>query len=251
MDIKIKALLAIAPFAIAGTVGGTMAYPAYQDYSAKQTTLEEKKHEEEELQTKLAGKAKLLNEKKEMEAALEKLRGSIPKKPDLELLNIDLEKMCTESGMDLVSFKEADKEQLKSLGEEDPSAGKTSAQLLKDKIKGTAKTATAASANGGEGSAGSGKKGASATPDTGLSKVVASVKCIGDYAGLMDLVRKMETYQRVITISELKTGVPKKVAADKNKKVELPDDGSLSDTEEAGDYRRLNVSFLVTTYYLP
>jgi Tfp pilus assembly protein PilO len=252
MDIKIKIVAAIAPFAIAATVGSTMAYPAYTDYTTKQATVEEKKHEEEELQGKLAGKSKLLSEKKLMEESLEKLRSSIPKKPELELLNIDMEKMCREAGMDMVTFKEADKEQLKAAGmEEDPSSQLTSAQLLKNKIKGQAKTATAASVNGGQGSTATGAAAASATPDTGLSHVTIAVKCIGDYASLMDLVRKMETYQRVIGIAELKTSIPKKANIDKNKKAELPDENGFSETEDQGDFRRLNVQFLLTAYYLP
>jgi hypothetical protein len=251
MDIKIKALAAIAPFAIAITVGSTLAYPAYQEYTVKQTTADEKKAEEEGLQQKLAGRTKLLSEKKLMEDSLQKLRGSIPKKPELELLNIDLEKMCQESGVDLVSFKEADHEQTKNL-EDDPSKQLTSAQLLKNKVKGQAKTAAAASSNGGAGATANGTGTAVAgAGDTGLSKVILAVKCIGDYASIEDLVHKLETYQRVVAITELKTGIPKKVEAEKHKKLELPDDSTVAETEALGDYKRLNASFLLTTYYLP
>lgn len=249
MDIKIKALIAIAPFGLSIAVGSTMAYPSYEEYNTKTQQVEEKKKEEEELQTKLAGRTKLLNDKKVMEAALEKLRSSIPKKPEQELLNIDLERMCEESGVDLVSIKDAEKEQLKGL-DEDPSTQKTSAQLLKDKVKGQAQKAGAASVNGGQGSAGSAgaAKAAGGAGDTGLSKVILSVRCIGDYASLQELVKRLETYQRVVAITELKAGVPKKSDA---KKVELPDDGFAAETEQLGDYKRLNISFLLTAYYLP
>jgi Tfp pilus assembly protein PilO len=259
MDLKTKAVVAVLPFIGAIGVGASLAMPAYNDYTTKQQTVDEKKAEEEQLAEKLKGKTKLLSDKKLLEADVEKLRGSVPKKPDLEILNIDLEKMCRESNLDLISFKEAGKDQLKAAGmDEDPSQGQTSAQLLKNKIKAGARNAGGAAGSstpgGGSGGAAGSKKdkdAASASTDTGLSKVTMSVKCIGDYAALMEFVKKMETYQRVLAISELKASVPRKLNIDKNKKLELPDDAPATESEEQGDWRQLNISFLLTAYYLP
>jgi hypothetical protein len=262
MNFKIKILVAVAPILIGVTVGATMAYPAYQDYTAKQQQVEEKKTEEEGLATKLAGKSKLMKDKKLMEEALEKLRSSIPKEAEMELLNIDLERMCDESGVDLVSLRDADKEDFKKAGMEEMPTEQTSAQLLKNKIKGGAKTAGAASAQTGAGAASTGTGGAaakgnaaaSAAPDTGLQKISLAVRCIGDYPSLMALVRKLETYQRVVAITSLKTSVPKKETNKETKgkgKIELPDDAPPTENDEQGDYHRLNISFLLTAYYLP
>lgn len=256
MNSKIKIVVAILPIIIAGTVGGTMAYPAYNDYTAKQAQLEEKKTEEQGLSQKLAGKTKLLKDKKMMEESLEKLRSSIPKKPDLELLNIDVEKMCEESGIDLVSFKDAEKDDFKKAGVEDPNSAPSAAQTaLKNSVKAGVKAATAASSTTGAGAASTGvggASGASGNTDTGLQKITLAVKCIGDYPSLMALTRKLETYQRVVAISSVKTSVPKKEQKnDSKKKLELPDDQPPGEGDEQGDYHRLNISFLLTSYYLP
>lgn len=260
MNAKIKIALAIVPVLIAATVGATMAYPAYQDYTAKQQQVEEKKTEEEGLAAKLAGKSKLMKDKKLMEESLEKLRSSIPKKPEMELLNIDVERMCNESNIDLISLKDAEKDDFKKGGVEDPAATEALAasQALKNKIKGGVKAATAASSTTGAGAASTGVGGTAATAgasgntDTGLQKITLAVKCIGDYPSLMSLVRKLETYQRVVAISSVKTSVPKKEnKTETKKKVELPDDQPPGESDEQGDYHRLNISFLLTSYYLP
>lgn len=267
MDIKVKALLAIAPFGIAIAAGVCLTMPAFEEYNTKSATVDEKKHEQEELVTKLNGKAKLTREKVQIEASVAKLRNNVPKKPDIELLNIDLEKMCDESGLDLVSVGEPDKETLKKAGLEEDANQQTSAQGLKKGLKtmvGTAQGASAAtgaaasSAAGAAavsatstapGAAGAGAK--KAAPDTGLARVVVRVRAIGDYAGLTDLVKKLETYERVVTISELKATLPKAEKVDKDKRVELPDETPPQEGDAQGDWRRMNCTFLLTAYYLP
>ena len=249
MDIKVKIAAVLGLFVVAGGVGFSLAWPAYEEWTAKASQLEEKKNEESTLDTKLANSAKIQREKQETEAAIEALRGAIPKKPELEILNIDLEKMCKESNVDLVAFKEADTQTLKDAGlDDDTIKMKTSAQALKDKIKGKVGTAQAASSGG----AAQAKKDKDDNTGTGLSKLILSVKCIGDYADIMKLIRRMETYQRVVAITEVKASIPKLVKAEKGKKLELPDiDQQPSETEEQGDYHRLNCSLLLTAYYLP
>jgi Tfp pilus assembly protein PilO len=257
MDIKIKALLAIAPFGIAVAVGTSLAMPAYNDYIAKSDQVDAKKTEQEQLQAKLSGKAKLQRDKAEIEKAVEGLRGSVPKKPELEILNMDLERMCDESGMDMVAFKEPDKEVLNKAGlDEQPENPR---EVAKNKIKAAARGAAAAAGTSGPdtgaGASPAAKaaaaKAAAAQPDAGLAKVIIQVKCIGDYNGMEQLVKKLETYQRVVAVTQLKATVPKREKVDKEKKAELPDDGAPTDQDEQGDWKRMNVSFLLTAYYLP
>lgn len=256
MDIKIKALIAIAPFGIAIAVGAVLAMPAYNDYSAKNEQTDGKKVELEELQAKLVNKSKVQKEKLDIEQSILALRSSVPKKPQLELLNLDIDKMCTESGIDLIAFKEPDKETLTKAGLLDDGAA---ASAAKDRLKGAVRTAQAASAGqaaavaGTPGAAGAAKAGA--TPETGLAKITVQVKGIGDYAGLTQLVKKLETYQRVVAISELKASVPKQIKIDADtksvKKAELPDEMAPTESDPQGDYKKLNISFLLTAYYLP
>lgn len=255
MDVKIKAVLAILPFGIAIAVGSSLAYPAYTDFTAKAQQVDDKKKEQDELQTKLTARARIQKEKVEMERDISALRDSVPKKAEVEMLNIDLEKMCVESGVDLVSFRSPTSEELKKSGAADPppeSAGTNMSKgkaALANKVKDT--LAPVSGAAGAAAAAASGAKPKiSSSPDAGLSKFNMQIKVIGDYAGIMQLAKKLESYQRVIAIADLQTSVPKK-EANTASKGELPDDAVPTESDEVGDYHRLNGTFMITAYYLP
>ncbi len=264
MNVKLKIVVAILPFGMAAAIGASLAAPAYDEYTLKAEQVAAKKAEQEDMSAKLAGQAKLQKQKKEIEASVAILRENVPKKPELEILNIDIEKMCTESNLDMVAFGEPNKEALKKAGLDE----EENAANAKKKIQAAAKTAGAAAATSGAAvtaAAGSAtpaaaRTGAAAvktngltTADAGLAKVTVQVKCIGDYAGLMDMVKKLETYQRVVTVSSLKATLPKKVTkeGDKEKHPELPDENALTEADVQGDWKKMNISFLLTAYYLP
>lgn len=262
MNFKIKILVAILPFGAAAAIGSALAMPAYDEYTAKAELVAGKKHEQEDLLTKLAGQAKLQKQKKETEASLLNLRENVPKKPELEILTIDVEKMCKESNLDLIAIIDPDKTLLKKAGldEEENAANikKKAAALAKTAAAaGAASGAAVADAAGGAAPSTTAKATSLSTADVGLANVTVQVKCIGDYVGLMDLVRKLETYQRVVTVSSLKAQLPKlpsnETAKDKTEKTvtELPDDGPLTEADVQGDHKKMNMSFLLTAYYLP
>lgn len=255
MDVKVKGLIAIAPFGIAIAVGTSLAMPAYTEFSDKSAQADERKVQQEELQTKLAGKAKIQREKKDIEDLIEKLRANVPKKPELELMNIDVEKMCDESDVDLISFGTPTKDDLQKAGVDDKMLEE--AQKAKDKLKQGLKAAATAASGGGIQTAPTpppkpGEK-KEESPDAGLLKSWVQVKIIGDYAGIQKLCKKLETYQRTVNITQMKASVPKreKTIDMKNPKHELPDEAPLTEAEEQGDHRRLNATLLITAYYLP
>lgn len=256
MDIKIKAVLAIVPFGAAVAIAMTMAMPAWDEYSNKVTQVEGKKSEQEQLQTKLNGKTKLQREKKLIEDQLAMLKDNIPSKPDLQILNLDLEKMCNEAGLDLIAFKEADKEALKKAGIASESEEVTDNQnSLKKQVKGNIAKATAGTTGGNPGTPGAKKDKDKEVPDAGLKKVYVEVKAIGDYAGLLQLARKLETYQRVVQITEVRATIPGKAKNAATKDLfttrELPDDNVPAEGDLQGDHKRLNLGFLLAAYYQP
>jgi Tfp pilus assembly protein PilO len=251
MDVRTKAIVCVLPFAIAGYLGFALAAPAITTWQEKSATLEAKKKEEEELKTKLLARAKLQKEKKEIETSIDSLRGAVPKKPELELLNIDLEKMATESGMEVISFKEPDGETLKKAGIEDKAPEAPSMQKGKEAMANKVKAAMApVTGPAGAAAKAAGGATASADPDAGLAKVTMQVKVMGDYLGLMELVKKLETYQKVVAISSLEFHVPKKQETKKGV-IELPDDVAPKEDDIQGNAKELQITFLLTSYYLP
>lgn len=267
MDVKTKGAIAAVPFLIAGAVGFSLAYPAYNEYATKAITVEEKKTEVADLDTKLVNRNKVATEKRELDSTIITLRASVPKSPDLELLNLDIEKMALDSGLEIIAFKEADKDQKKRAGVEEPPPGSNISQgkdKLAERVKSTVGVAGAAAAGAGAAVAGAAgaaagvpaKPGdppakASVPPDAGLLKALLQVKLIGDYKGLMAFTHKLETYQRVVAISEIKSVIPKLVKDAKKGAAELQDETEPGDEDSLGNPNQLNISLVLTAYYLP
>jgi Tfp pilus assembly protein PilO len=260
MDFKTRVIVAVIPFAIAALIGFLYLQPAISDYGDKSANAEKKKQENAELAAKLTDQDKVKKEKRDLEIAIEALRGSVPKKPDMEILNIDLEKMATDSGLDIISVRLADKETLKKSGLDESGPQTPGASLaagkekLANQVKGAAATAGAAAAGAGAAAlkaAGGGAAGAGAPLDAGVAKNTVQIKLIGDYRGLMTFVHKLETYQRVVAVSEVHASVPKANSKKDTGTPELPDEGDLGDGDNQGDPARMVMSMLLTTYYLP
>lgn len=256
MDFRTKALLCLFPFILAAYLGFSLAAPAIQTSQEKQQAVDDKGRELDELKAKLKEKGTVLKTKLGLEGDLLRLRESVPKTPELELLNIDLEKMCLDSGMDIIVFKQAEEDDLKKLnegkseggGSEDSFASRS--RGVKDSVKNAMAPVTGPKTGKRGGKRGKGKdeEAPGVDTDAGLSKVTMLVKVIGDYPGLMELIRKIETYQRVVAVDYLESNVPKK---ETDKHNELPDDKPPPEGEQQGDCKKLNITLLLTAYYLP
>jgi hypothetical protein len=258
LDFKTKALICFMLVAGAGYVGFAMAMPAVQMSNEKQEAVDAKKQEHDDLQSKLRAFSKLTREKKELEGKIDALRGAVPKSPDLEILNLDLEKMCLDSGLEILAFKEASKEQKDKAGlaeAESPDAAGTNfskgKQALANRVKGAMAPLTGAGAPGKPGAPGA-KDQPAADPDAGLAKITMQVRVYGDYLGVLALMKKLETYQRVVAIQQIESFAPLiPTDAGKKGKLGLPEDAIPPENAPIGDWKHLNTSFLLTAYYLP
>jgi Tfp pilus assembly protein PilO len=252
MDVKSKILVCVLPILGGIAIIATLVMPAFDEFNQKAKSLDEKKTEHQDLQTKLADKDKITKEVHELNNTIDQLRSAVPRKAQTEILNLDIEKMCLDSGMEMISFTEPDAETLKKAGlaEESPQAGTNMTkgkQALADKVNKTLGAVPAAA--GAAAAAATGPKVKKSDP--GLARVTVTVKAIGDYSSAEKLIRKLETYKRVVAISELKAWVPKREDVKKGAAQELPDDAELKDDDPQGDWKRLWVSFMLTAYYLP
>ncbi|MBX9880238.1 MAG: type 4a pilus biogenesis protein PilO [Candidatus Obscuribacterales bacterium] len=254
MQLREKILVCALPFALAAVMWFAVTSQAVTDWQAKDQELKDKSKEQVVLKSKITNLNKLKDDQKKLEVEIEALRASVPKAPDIDLLMIDVERMCQESGMDLVSVQPPGKDKLKEIAQEDKEqqqaleksggklslGGKNKSEAIsgpdkdKDKAKDKDKKDKKAKGKTKE------KPKEVLTPEqeAGLNTLLVQCSVTGDYPSFVELMKKLEAYQRVIGINQLEIDLPEMSASDKKKmQVELN--------------KKLDISFLLTTYYLP
>jgi hypothetical protein len=234
MDVKIKALIVLLPFAISGYVGFANLQPVLDDLKVKDETIGTKTTENNDLVTKLEKRQEVSARETQLKQEIEKLRDSVPKSPDTDLLAIDLEKMCKDAGMNMIGLTTPKLEGKPRNIEESTSQKK---DKLKNMLKG------GAGATAGEKQQAN-VEGAPSELEQSQKQFIVS----GDYGGLQKLVHELETYQRVLHIDDLSFHLPRKASAKDKVVIE---DGTPSEGEECGDPRLLFITMTVTTYFLP
>jgi hypothetical protein len=242
MDIKLKAVLVLLPFIVAAYVGFSLLQPAMTDATNKENSLNDKTKENEDLLAKLAGGSKISARENELRAEIEKMRASVPKSADTDLLTIDLEKMCKDAGVNMVAMTSPKDAAAEAAPKPDAAAdaAKKKSDKLKNMLKGAAtpeqQSAAAASAAPAASSGGD------------LERSVKNIVVTGDYEGLQKLVHELETYQRVVHIDEIAFHLPPKTDAKAKVQIQdaLPGEGA-----ETGDPRLLFITMTLTSYYLP
>lgn len=237
----IKIVIVLVPFIIAAYVGFSMLQPAMDEATTKEASVTEKRTEAETLQSKLSGEARASKRKAELEKELSSLRESVPKTPETDLFTIDLEKMCKDAGMDLISIGAPNKDNAAPAAEDKSSYLKKKQDRLKNALKGGA-TADAKDAAEED----------SEPPAPELEETQKQIVVTGDYNGLQKLVHELESYQRVIKINQITSRVPKKeTSPTKDAPVKLPDDAAPGEADQLGNPNMLYIAIDLTTYYLP
>jgi Tfp pilus assembly protein PilO len=233
MDFRTKALLCGLPFLLSGVFWFGITGPTMSNAQIKDTQLNEKLKEQIDLKKKLLDLKQVQSQKTELSQRIDQLRQAIPKNPDMDLLVMDIEKMVLGSDMDVISVGEPDKDKIKGLNTEledaaQPPAKNKSATPSTPQSKTTPATPANKSANL-----------PTIKPESGLKQQSMEVKVIGDYTNFVSLVKKLESYQRVIGINQIE--------------IEVPESKDPKDAKSApmADFKHLNLSFLVTAYYLP
>jgi len=219
------------PYLLAGYLWTALTNPALISGQDKDTELVEKKEEQARLQTKLNELNRIKQEHANLEQQIGQLRGSVPKSADVDILVRDIEKMALNSGLDVLGFEPPEKEKMQRLGgsaepEEAKPPGAKLGQALGARGLAPEKPALAGKPA---------SKTASAEAEIGLSKRVLRVKLMGDYPSFIKFMTMLEDYQRVLGINQVELAVPF-------------ESGGLKKTV---DPSQLQISFLMTAYYLP
>ena len=108
MQLRDKILLCALPYAVAGYAYFALASPAMVANQEKEVELADKRREQIELSTRLLEVKRQQEEKARLDREIGDLRGSVPKSADIDILLIDLEKMCLDSNMDMVAIEAPD-----------------------------------------------------------------------------------------------------------------------------------------------
>jgi hypothetical protein len=233
-----KLALGLLPFLISGIFVSTSLYPNYLEDREKRGEVAAKKLENDTLLSRLGQKGKAESERKGLENQISALRGSVPKSPELDLFMLDLEKMCADSGVDLIAVEPPDAEALKTLD-----SSEEEVQRLVNESSGQGKLLGSKSLEKKPAVLTNNKTTADQEDKTALKKLVKQVYVTGDYDGVVKLMRRLEHYERVTGVKQVCVAM----GGEKN-------DGPTVPAAERGQRMGLNqpvMSFLMTLYYLP
>jgi Tfp pilus assembly protein PilO len=226
-------ILVFGPLALGLTVAFALTYPAYLDSEREHGELATKKKEYQEIALKVSERDRLDSLKHALESDINSLRNAVPKAPYVDLLMLDLERMATESKVNILALEQPDKQNQAESNdlEELMIKGKDKLAKIPPVIRPLAATAT-------------GAKAAEAPNQLGLKQVTKRLFITGEYKDMIAFVKHLETYQRVLTLKELTVAT-----------ANASDNPTAKNAAfERAQKLKLNtpvMSFILNVYYLP
>ncbi|HEY9787434.1 MAG TPA: hypothetical protein V6D17_18740 [Candidatus Obscuribacterales bacterium] len=233
MPFKYAFLLIV--FGAAVIIGLSLTYPTITEDIEKATELNQRRQEEGNLIDKLAERQKIQRQQQALESDISALRHAVPSRPNLELAILDMEKMADEAGVDIISFelpgmdteKASEKEIVDLLHESGSTASLGSKTMASRQTEGH-KSTTEPSDIGST---------------LGLKRLKKDVYVTGQYANLIDFLNKLESYERVMGMSQVIVAMP---IADRK-----GDQDKASDKGRKLKLTQPVMTFLLSVYYLP
>lgn len=220
-----RLLLIASLFIAAFAVFWWGVFPAFSEIEAHWKELKQAKFENQSLLRKLANEKQAEEQKLSLENQIRSLRGAVPKTAELDLFVLDLEEMCKACHLDLVAVEDPEGEVLRELkaaeeavNEPTPSPQKTKAAKPNPAPRVPSKVNVA------------------------LKSLTKQVFITGSYSSMIELMRKLEDYQRIIGISHLAVALP------------TGQDDERDPASERATRLKLNkpmMSFVTSVYYLP
>lgn len=227
-----KIIISYVPYIFAATVFCTAVYPIATEDQSKRAELSQQQSDLEKVRSKLGDRSKVASEQAHLESDITTLRASVPKQPDLDILMLDIENLSKQSGVDLIAVEPPELKSLKDLkasesemkGVHEDSEGKLSmgSKTLK-KATQPPKTETEAA-------------------PAGLKQVVRQVYLTGPYEGMIQFMRRLERYQRVLKVAQVTVSQPSDEGGGNNPAGERAKKLKLTQPV---------ISFIMTVYYLP
>lgn len=239
MKAQYKLALVVALFAGSAVLGATSVYPAFLEDQQKRSEVAARRADNDRLLGKLREKTQAEAERRTLETEISSLRGSVPKAPELDLFLIDLDKMCAESGVDLVAVENPEPETLKALDSSEEEVNRM-LQESQGKLIGS----KSLEQKNDQQKPNNNNNNAQQEDQTALKKLIKEVYVTSDYDSIIKLMQKLERYQRVTGVKQVAIALP----GDNNS------DGQPVPAAERAKKLGLHqpvMSFLMTLYYLP
>lgn len=234
MKKQYKIALSILPFVLSAVVLSSLTYPKVLEDKEKTDELTQKNQAYQQLQAKLQQRNKAEQEKKTLESDIETLRGAVPKSPELDLMMIDLEKMCSQSDLHLLGVETPSQEAMHQIS--------SSEDEIKELI-GEGKVGLGTRTLQKAGTASDTKNKEARANDTGLKRLIKQVYVTGDYNGMVGLMKRLEGYQRTVGVDEISVAV--------SNKEENQERSAAAERAQKLNSPKPVMAFLLTLYYLP
>lgn len=213
----------------AGGVASCLVYPKFLESGLKTAECRTRKADLDQLQVRLNQGSKVEQDKRLLESQISALRSSVPKSAELDLMLIDVEKMCAACHVDLVAVETPSAEILREL--QTAADEQAKANTVKPAAVGPANKQPKTPV-----------KPASVVEEAALKSVVKQVYVTGDYTGLVAFMKMLESYQRIVGVSQIAVAI------------KSDDNDQRNAASEKADKLKLKqplMAFLLTLYYLP
>ncbi|MBA3858102.1 MAG: hypothetical protein C0507_14450 [Cyanobacteria bacterium PR.3.49] len=225
------AILAVL-YGLSIAVAAMLVYPAITDESAKAVDLAQHRQQKEALDAKLKDRLRVEQEKQTLVSDIASLRNAVPKAANVDLLLIDLERLASQANVDLIGFENPGAEDVKE-------SHKEMAEMLEDLKGKQAKP----KAKGEKNAPATANKPADVGSELGLKQIDKEVYVTGSYASMVQFIRNIEAYERVMGVSHVVIAVPSKESRGEQDKA--------SDRAKKLKLTQPVMSFLLSVYYLP
>lgn len=243
---RVQFLLCVLLLLLSVLAGMYLGYPAYQQAQANAEEIKTAQGDLKVLQDKMAQIETEKKKQQSLEGQIESIRNAVPKEPGIDLVMIDLEKMCARADVHLVGVETPDASKLQTLN----ASEQEMKNLAKNPLAKTSIGSKSLKQNVGDNDESNqvAKPATANAPGTTaqtklLEQNIKQIYISGSFKGMEELLSELESYERVVEISQLAIGTPGKdnpavrnPATDKAKKLEL--DQPL-------------MTFLLKVYYLP
>lgn len=203
-----------------------------------QTELNTLTDEFNRLAQKVKEKEVLLEQKRLMDNDIQRMRASVPPAPEMDILLIDIERLSDESGTDLIAVEPATDSNKKEKGENlmDSIIAEVGGRMTP--AKPPAATPTKLPLPGAK------KEEKHEENPLGIQQIERRVFVSGSYTELVDFLKRLEAYQRIVGIRNLIIAMPEDSERDTVKTLASEKGRSL-------DLNKPVMTFLMSVYYLP
>ncbi len=240
MTVSRQLFYAILPYLVTVVLLVSIVQPSMTEAFILHEQVETSRKTFEQLSEKIKNRQQLIREKMQLNAEIEKLRSSLPRDPEVEVLLLDLEKMSEQSNTDLISVEPQDESKkekqsnlMDSLLAEVEGRLPISPMQEKQQQKNANKKPNAPKQ----------EEDADANP-FGLKRVVRRLFVAGDFNELNLFLKRLEAYRRVVGVEDLIVAMPE---SDEKESVKT----LASERASQLSLNKPIMTFLMNIYYLP